>query len=100
MRMLVMGAGLQGSACAYDLLQNAAVEEVVLADMKPDALPAFLSGYRDDPRLRRVRVDAQNEAEVRGVMQGMTACMNALPYYFNLQVATLAVEEGLHYCDL
>ena len=27
MKMLVLGAGLQGSACAYDLLQNPAVTE-------------------------------------------------------------------------
>ena len=34
MRMLVLGAGLQGSACAYDLLQNAEVREVRLADLE------------------------------------------------------------------
>ena len=31
MRMLVLGAGLQGSACAYDLLQQSQVEQVTLA---------------------------------------------------------------------
>ena len=30
MRMLVLGAGLQGSACAFDLLNNPAVERVML----------------------------------------------------------------------
>jgi lysine 6-dehydrogenase len=33
-------------------------------------------------------------------MRGMDACMNALPYYFNLEVAKSAVAEGVHYCDL
>jgi lysine 6-dehydrogenase len=100
MRMLVMGAGLQGSACAYDLLQNRAVQEVVLADVRVDSLPHFLSAYRDDARLRVVRVDAKSHDDVRRVMQGMDACMNALPYYFNLEIATLAVHEGIHCCDL
>lgn len=100
MRMLVMGAGLQGSACAYDLLRNDDVREVVLADQRVDSLPPFLSRFREDPRLRVVRLDARSEDEVRNVMRGADACMNALPYYFNLQVATLAVQEGLHYCDL
>jgi lysine 6-dehydrogenase len=100
MRMLVMGAGLQGSACAYDLLQNAAVTEVVIADVRTDALPPFLEKLRGDARLRVVRVDAKNEQEVRDVMQGMTACMNALPYYFNLAITRIAVEAGAHYCDL
>ncbi|MBM3900431.1 MAG: hypothetical protein FJ362_09795, partial [Gemmatimonadetes bacterium] len=45
MRMLVLGAGLQGSACAYDLLQNPAIIEVRLADQRVDRLPAFLQSY-------------------------------------------------------
>jgi lysine 6-dehydrogenase len=100
MRMLVLGAGLQGSACAYDLLQNAAVRAVVLADLRVDALPPFLSRYHDDPRLRVIRVDARAQDDVRAAMQGVDACMNALPYYFNLEIATMAVHEGVHYCDL
>src|SRR5438105_426455 len=35
MRMLVLGAGLQGSACAYDLLQQPVVERVTVADPEP-----------------------------------------------------------------
>jgi lysine 6-dehydrogenase len=98
--MLVIGAGLQGSACAYDLLQDADLEEVILADMRVDSLPPFLNRYRDDRRLRVMRVDARNESDVRGVMKGVDACMNALPYYFNLDITRLAVDEGVNYCDL
>jgi lysine 6-dehydrogenase len=99
MRMLVLGAGLQGSACAYDLLQNPEVEQVVLADVN-DVLPDFLERYRNDERLKLVRVDARNEQDVRTLMRGMSACMNALPYYFNVSIAGLAVQEGVHYSDL
>jgi lysine 6-dehydrogenase len=100
MRMLVMGAGLQGSACAYDLLQNESVREVVLADQRVDTLPPFLSRYREDARLRVVTLDARSGEDVRAVMDGADACMNALPYYFNLEIATAAVQLGVHYSDL
>ena len=50
MRMLVLGAGLQGSACAYDLLQNPAVTQVRLADLRFDHLPTFLAPM-SGPRL-------------------------------------------------
>jgi lysine 6-dehydrogenase len=100
MRMLVLGAGLQGSACAYDLLQDEAVEQVILADQRTDALPAFLDRYRDDDRLRVLQLDARSEPAVREALQGVTACMNALPYYFNLDITRLAVEAGVHYSDL
>jgi lysine 6-dehydrogenase len=100
MRMVVLGAGLQGSACAYDLLQNPAIERVVLADMRVDALAPFLTRYRDDPRLERRQLDARDDDAVLDVLRGATACMNALPYYFNLRMATLAVRAGCHYADL
>ena len=100
MRMLVLGAGLQGSACAYDLLQNPDVEQVVLADVNIEALPAFLAPYDDGERLRVLRVDARSEQAVRHAFEGVDACMNALPYYFNLEIATIAVQQGVHYADL
>ncbi len=98
MKMLVLGAGLQGCACAYDLLQNSAVAEVTLADLHPDRLAAFLADH--GPRLRPVRLDVTDEAAVRGVMAGHTAVMSALPYYFNGPMAQLAVEAGAHFADL
>jgi lysine 6-dehydrogenase len=65
-----------------------------------DSLPAFLQPFRDDPRLERVVVDARDEGSVRRVMQDMHACLNALPYYFNFAVTRLAIDCGLHCCDL
>ena len=100
MRMLVLGAGLQGSACAYDLLQNESVDKVVVADLNTDALPPFLERYRGDSRLELVRLDARDPDAVRALMQGASACMNALPYYFNLDMARHALAAKVHYCDL
>jgi len=100
MRMVVLGAGLQGSACVYDLLQDPAVEQVTLADMRSDALPPFLSKYSNDPRLKRVTLDARDEAALRATLRGHVSCMNALPYYFNLAVSAAAVDEGVHSSDL
>lgn len=98
--MLVLGAGLQGSACAFDLLQNSSVERVVVGDVQLDRLPPFLEKYRDDPRLELRTVDARDTASLRAAMAKADAVMNALPYYFNLEVSRLAVEAGSHCCDL
>jgi lysine 6-dehydrogenase len=100
MRMLVLGAGLQGSACAYDLLQNSAVNEVRLADREGIPLPGFLAGYATDPRLVRIALDAKDAAAVTRAMHGVTAVMCALPYYFNLDMTRLAIDAGVHFCDL
>ena len=99
MRMLVLGAGLQGSACAYDLLQNPDVTEVRLADLKVDHLPAFLAPY-SGKRLLPTHLDVRDVAAVRAVMRESDAVMSAIPYYFNLELARHAVEVGVHFCDL
>ena len=99
MRMLVLGAGLQGSACGYDLLQNPDVKEVRLADLKVDHLPTFLAKY-SGKRLLPTRLDVRDASAVRAVMGESDAVMSAIPYYFNLDLAKHAVEVGVHFCDL
>jgi lysine 6-dehydrogenase len=98
--MLVLGAGLQGSACAYDLLQNPAIREVRLADRDPSARAGFLSRYDGDPRLVRVALDATDGRAVARAMDGASAAMCALPYYFNLEMTRLAIDAGVHFSDL
>jgi len=99
MRMLVLGAGLQGSACAYDLLQNPDVREVRLADLHPDHLPEFLAPYSGE-RLIPTRLDVRDREATMALLREADAVMSALPYYFNFDVARMAVEAGTHYCDL
>jgi len=99
MRMLVLGAGLQGSACAYDLLQRPEVERVTLADLHPRRAAPFLI-KRKDKRLVSARLDAKSGPRLRKLMRGHDAVMNALPYYFNYPVAKAAVTMGLHCADL
>ncbi len=99
MRMLVLGAGLQGSACAYDLLRQAEVERVTLADVDPKRLPAFLK-KKVGKRLALARVDVKQTARLRALMRGHDAVMNASPYHFNYAVAKAAAQTGLHCADL
>jgi len=99
MRMLVLGAGLQGTACAFDLLNNPAVERVVLADVKVGPLPAFLAPFAGD-RLVQKALDVRDAAAVREAFTLGDAVMSAIPYYFNYPLAGLAVEAGVHFADL
>jgi lysine 6-dehydrogenase len=99
MRMLVLGAGLQGSACAYDLLQNPDVTEVRLADLHIDRLADFLKPY-SGKRLIPTPLDVRDADAVRALMRGCDAVMSAIPYYFNLDMAKYAVEVGVNFCDL
>jgi lysine 6-dehydrogenase len=99
MRMLVLGAGLQGSACAYDLLQNPNVTEVRLADLNVSHLPDFLNEY-SGKRLIPTPLDVRDREAVLALMREAKATMSAIPYYFNLDLARLAVQAGTNFCDL
>jgi len=99
MRMLVLGAGLQGCACAYDLLQNPEVTQVTLADLRLDNLPRFLAGDWEG-RLRAVRLDVTDPEAVKQALRGHAAVMSAIPYYYNGPMARAAVEAGCHFSDL
>src|SRR5215213_4523264 len=99
LKLLVLGAGLQGCACAYDLLQNPAVSHVTLADLHPEKLPGFLQGDWKG-RLQPVRLDVTDGAAVANTFQGHAAVMSAIPYYYNGPMARAAVEAGCHFSDL
>jgi len=97
--MLVLGAGLQGSACAYDLLQNDDVTEVRLADLHTDHVADFLAPY-SGKRLIPTPLDVRDHDAVGALMREADAVMSAIPYYFNLSLAAQAVAAGVHFCDL
>lgn len=99
MKMLVLGAGLQGSACAYNLLQHNEITHVTVADLTPGSLPPFLAPLVGD-RLRTVALDARDEAAAAALMQGHDAVMCALPYYFNEPMTRAAIGAGCHFSDL
>ena len=100
MRMLVLGAGLQGSACAYDLLQNPAITEVRLADQRVDRLPPFLQPYIGKGRLTTIQLDVKDTKAVAAAMAGVQSVMSALPYYLNFPMTEAAIAAGAHFCDL
>jgi lysine 6-dehydrogenase len=99
MKFLVLGSGLQGSACAFDLLQSPEVEVVTLADIRAGDPPPFLAPY-DGGRLRYVSLDVSDRAATLAAMRQAQSVLSAAPYYFNGDLAAWAVEAGAHFADL
>ena len=99
MRFLVLGGGTQGTAAAFDLLNDDAVTEVVVADLAVGRVHPCLRPHVG-PRLQLVEADASHAPAVASLMDGKTGVLCALPYYFNLPMARLAVEAGVHFTDL
>jgi len=101
MRFLIIGAGKQGSACALDLLQQPATRSVILADKHiGKGVPAFLNPYKGKGVLELLSFDLSDAAAVKAAMGRVDGVLSAAPYYYNVELARLAVECGVHFADL
>ncbi len=97
MRFLVLGAGFQGSACAFDLLRQPDVERLTLVDLDPARAGDYLP---EDPRLEVERADFRDADGMRELMARHDVVLSAAPYYLNVDLARLAIEAGRHFSDL
>ena len=97
MEILVLGGGLQGSACAFDLLDQKDVSRVTVADAEPGPRVDFLP---EDPRLAFTETDFSDRDLVGELMQRHDVALSAAPYYFNAPLARLAVDAGCDFSDL
>lgn len=97
MHILVLGGGLQGSACAYDLLTQADVQTVTIADIREGQRASFVP---DDPRLRLLQLDFSDVGAVAAAMADQDVVLSAAPYYFNPEMTRLAIHAGADYSDL
>ena len=99
MKVVVLGAGLMGKEAARDLVKSENVEKVFLADVHVEQVQAFKEKIQSD-KIEAVRLDANNDAELKAIMSKGDVVINALFYSFNEKVARTAVEVGVHSIDL
>ncbi len=100
---LVIGAGRQGCAAGYDMARWGDASEVIVADLQFET--AQRAARRINTLLGReiaypLEMDVRNEIAVRSALAGKTACLSAVPYFYNLPLTKLAVEANVNYCDL
>lgn len=102
-RYLILGAGRQGTAAAYDLARFGDAETIVLADASLEAARRsarrvnHLAG-RDVAR--SITLDVTDQAALRAAMTGIDVALSAVPYYYNLDISRAAITAGVHLCDM
>lgn len=99
MKVAVLGAGLMGRQTAGDLIQNAKVEKVYLGDLDTDKAEAFKQQLNNE-KLEIVYLDANDKQSLKSVISKADVVINALFYTFNVKVAEIALECGVHAVDL
>lgn len=102
-RYLVLGAGRQGTAAAYDMARFGNAERVTLADVDPSVAQA--SAQRVNKLVGQdiatgIQLDVSDRDAVAGVLAQVDVCLSAVPYYFNLEITRVAIAAGAGMCDL
>jgi lysine 6-dehydrogenase len=99
MKALVLGAGLQGGAAAFDLLRNPDVERVGLADLSGERLDQARARL-GDRRVTPHEVDISDLERATELMAEYDVCLSAVNYWFNYDLTRAAIQAGTHFCDL
>ena len=98
MRFLVLGAGMMGSAVAYDLATASPDNTVLLADINEDAARATARAI--GPNVHPHRLDVYDDAALAALLQGCSVVVSAVSYSVNERITRAAIDAGVHMCDL
>lgn len=99
MKIILIGAGMQGQAIAYYLSLHDDVDQIIVADRDISRAEGIASRLRDTRIVPR-RLDVSAPRAVREAMEGSDVAISAVPYFFNLSLAQAALESGTSFCDL
>ncbi|MEN8200968.1 MAG: saccharopine dehydrogenase C-terminal domain-containing protein [Bacteroidota bacterium] len=93
-RIIVLGAGMVGSAMAIDLAKN---HEVCLTDLNEDALKRAQHKCSD---LSIQQLDVTNKQKLQQTISGYDLVMNAVPGYLGYETLKSVIEAGKNVIDI
>lgn len=99
----ILGAGMQGTAAAYDLAKYGQPHKVLLGDVSLEQ--AQKSARRVNELVGSAicephQVDALNPASLGAFLNGVDALLSCVPYWMHPKIAKVAIETRTHMCDL
>ena len=105
---LILGAGKQGVAAAYDAALFGRAAKVTLADSSPALVKQAILRLKNLLKSTSAKgivfegrkIDCRKLGSVSSLMKGHHAVLSALPYYLNPSIARLAIAAKVNYCDL
>jgi saccharopine dehydrogenase (NAD+, L-lysine forming) len=100
-KVLVLGAGAVGTVSALKFVQDAMLEQLVIADAV-SARASLLADRLCDPRVSYRRLDARDRTAVANAIRDTdtTILLNAALPATNLEVMRACLDAGCHYIDM
>lgn len=99
MKVLVLGAGMMGSAVVFDLAKSDLVESITVADI--DAGRArTVSEKIGGSKTKAVAVDVRSYNDVVKLIKDCEVTISAVTLYHNDMLTKAAIQGRRHFCDL
>ncbi|HMK84172.1 MAG TPA: saccharopine dehydrogenase C-terminal domain-containing protein [Candidatus Bathyarchaeia archaeon] len=99
MKAVVLGGGLTGRCAVRDLIENQKVTEIVVGDIDKQRLENFVTDLKTN-KVKAETVDVRNHEATARILKDADVVLNAVQYYFNIDVMKAALMARTHYLDL
>jgi lysine 6-dehydrogenase len=102
-RYLVLGAGRQGVAIAYDLALHGEATNILILDQNGEIARNGADRVNSLSGTKLVQSGALEVNETAALTEEMgkvDSCVSAVPYPLNLELTKTAIEQKTHFCDL
>lgn len=102
-KYIILGAGRQGTAAAYDLARFGEAAQITLADIN------LLTAQKAAERVNQltesqiagpIQLDVSNTTALKNALSGHDVALSAVTYYFNLAITQACIEAGVSLNDM
>ena len=100
--MKILSLGGAGAVCRHatrDLVEFSSFDKIVIGDYNVAAAEELAAAI-GDPRLKVLKVDAENYDELVACFRGFDVVLNGLPWKYDLAVTRACVEAGVSGLDV
>jgi saccharopine dehydrogenase-like NADP-dependent oxidoreductase len=100
MKIVVLGGtGLTGRCAVRDLAESPEVSEVVMTSRSLEKAQRIADEIKSK-KVSIAQIDVTKHEDTVRVLKGADVALNAVQYYYNLDVMRAALEAKVHYLDL
>ncbi|MDG5767254.1 saccharopine dehydrogenase C-terminal domain-containing protein [Balneolales bacterium ANBcel1] len=103
MKIAIIGAGSVGSALTHVLMEQEAINTLIILDRNGNALDELkqeMAGHPSISKMRTFKVGMEEYASILTLIKDMDVMISALPYKYNLELARIAANNECHFLDL
>ncbi|MBN1668198.1 MAG: saccharopine dehydrogenase NADP-binding domain-containing protein, partial [Anaerolineales bacterium] len=102
-RYVILGAGRQGTAAAYDLVRFGSAREIVMCDRDLEVARQAaqrVNQLTGTTHCQPLQLEVGDDQALRQALAGADVALSAVPYTFNLAISQACIAQGVNLNDM